>query len=174
MRYLQAVSNNNKVKIDSKDKKILSLLSLNARIPLTQISKKVSLSRDAVNYRITNLEKSGTIQGYRVVVDMSKLGYQNYHMFVRLNNPSPSMEKKIISKLTKHSFVRALIKFSGNFDFEIALVVKDQQDLDLKISLLTNDFKNLIQDFEILSIIKTYSSETFPPNFTDASFRQKR
>ena len=73
MRYLQAVSNNNKVKIDSKDKKILSLLSLNARIPLTQISKKVSLSRDAVNYRITNLEKSGTIQGYRVVVDMSKL-----------------------------------------------------------------------------------------------------
>jgi len=61
MRYLQKNPKTVKAKLDVKDKKILSILSANSRIPLTQLAKKVGLSRDAVNYRIKNYEKNGII-----------------------------------------------------------------------------------------------------------------
>ncbi|GAG48377.1 unnamed protein product, partial [marine sediment metagenome] len=54
MKYLQTTPETRQIKLDIKDKKILALLSVNCRIPLTQLSKKVALSRDAVNYRIKN------------------------------------------------------------------------------------------------------------------------
>ena len=57
MRYLQKTQKAKKIKIDAKDRKILSILSSNARIPLTRLSKKVALSRDAVSYRIKTMRK---------------------------------------------------------------------------------------------------------------------
>ena len=95
MRYLQKIKGMEKLKLDLKDKKILSLLSINSRIPLTQLSKKVALSRDAVNYRIKNYEKKGVIQGYRTMVDLGKFDYKANHLFIKLNNPPQEIEQKI-------------------------------------------------------------------------------
>lgn len=167
MKYLQAVKDTNKVKLDLRDRKILSLLSANSRTPLTQLSKKVGLSRDAVKYRIRNYEKVGLIQGYRALVDISKFGYDNYHLFIKLNNPSEETEKQIICKIAKLSFIRAIIKFGGSYDFEIAIIAKDIADLDGKITKLINYCGNLIQESEMLIISKTFVAETFPKNFLE-------
>ncbi|MDP2926244.1 MAG: Lrp/AsnC family transcriptional regulator [Nanoarchaeota archaeon] len=167
MRYLQAKEKIEKIKLDLKDKKILRILSSNSRISLTQISKKVALSRDAVNYRIKNYEKKGVIQGYRTIVDINKFSYNNYHLFIRLNNPSQEIEKNFLKRLIKYPFIRAIIKFSGNFDFEIAIVAKNIEELDLSINKVINAFSGIVQDFEILTVIKTYIQEGFPLNFKE-------
>ena len=36
------------------------------------------------------------------------------HIFIRLNNPSKEIEEKEIKRLAGFSFVRAILKFSGN------------------------------------------------------------
>lgn len=167
MRYLQKTKEIKKIKVDAKDKKILSILSSNARIPLTQLAKRVALSRDAINYRIKNYEKKGIIQGYRTMVDLSKLKYSAYHLFLRLNNPSKEIEQKIINKLVKHPYIRAIIKFSGNFDFEIALVAKDEIELDNQITQITKDCSGFLQDYEILTLTKTYIAESLPKSFSE-------
>ncbi len=172
MKYLQHVRDNRKVELDAKDKKIIGLLSHNARFPLTQIAKKVGLSRDSVGYRIKKYEREGVIQGYRTMVDLSKFGYSNYHLFVKLNNPSRDIEAKIIARLAKHDYIRAILKFSGNFDLEIALVVKDVLELDGRITQIINDCFGFMQDYEILTIVKTYAAETFPPNFSEGVSRE--
>ena len=87
------------IKIDLKDKKILSELELNSRISLTKLAKKVGLSRDGVKYRINNYERSGLINGYRTQVDITKLGYKANHLFIRLSNPAIEIEKEIIKEL---------------------------------------------------------------------------
>ncbi|MFA5084393.1 MAG: Lrp/AsnC family transcriptional regulator [Candidatus Paceibacterota bacterium] len=167
MRYLQKTDRTEKINLDVKDKKILSILSANARIPLTLLSRKVGLSRDAVNYRIQNYEKKGVIQGYRTMVDISKFKYNANHLFIKLNNPSKGIERKILDRLIKYPFVRAVIKFSGKFDFEIAFVTKDIDDLDRVLTLIVNDCSEFIQDYEVLTISKTFAAETFPPNFSE-------
>jgi DNA-binding Lrp family transcriptional regulator len=165
MKYLQSVKETNKVSLDLKDKKILNFLSLNSRLPLTKLAKGVGLSRDAIKYRINNYEKTGLIQGYRALVDISKFGYNNYHLFIKLNNPSNEIEKKIITRLSSLNFIRAIIKFGGSFDFEIALIAKDIADLDSKITEIIGFFENTIQEIETLILSKVYVSETFPHNF---------
>ena len=46
------VPDKNPIKIDVKDRKIMSILAQDSRAPLSKISKTVLLSRDAVDYRI--------------------------------------------------------------------------------------------------------------------------
>ncbi len=165
MRYLQKNSQINSIKLDLKDKKILSLLSENARESLTQIAKKVSLSRDAVSYRIKGYEKSGIIQGYRTIVDMNKFGFSNYHLFIKITNPSKEKEDSILKKLKELPFIRAILKFNGSYDYEIALIAKDSNSLDESLLKINNLFEDLFQKYEILTIIKSYVAETFPPDF---------
>ncbi len=165
MKYLQQNQNANPMKIDIKDKKILSLLGHDSRVPITNLSKKVALSRDAISYRMKQYEKNGLIQGYKTIVDLSKFGYANHHLFIKLNSPSKENEGKIIESLKKNPFVRAVINFGGNFDLEVALVAKDALQLEEIISNITNSCKNSIMDYEILTITKNYASKTFPNSF---------
>lgn len=55
--------------IDEKDKQILHLLCNNARMTYSQIGEQVGLSRTAVKTRVSALEKSGIITGYKAVID---------------------------------------------------------------------------------------------------------
>jgi Lrp/AsnC family leucine-responsive transcriptional regulator len=167
MRYLQKLKNLKKISIDFKDRKILDILGNDVRTPLTQISKKVGLSRDAVNYRINGYKSQGLIQGYRTMVNISNLGYQNYHIFIKLNNPTNEIEEKILFRLAKMPNIRAILKFSGNFDLEIALIAKDLVELDSLITKIVDNCAGFIQDYEVLAIVKTYAASSFPKNFLD-------
>jgi len=172
MRYLQQLKETKRIRLDVKDKKILSILSSNARIPLTQLAKKVALSRDAIAYRIKNYEKKGVIQGYRTMIDISKFGYNNYHLFIKLNNPSQKVEQRILKKLMKYPFIRAIIKFSGNFDFEIALIAKNVKELDKIITKIINDCSNFLQDYDILIATDSYISKALPKKFLKYKLEQ--
>ena len=72
------------MKLDIKDKKILYELDKNAKISASDVAKIVLLSKDAVGYRIKNLEDKGIIRGYRAVVDLTKLGYSLFRVYLKL------------------------------------------------------------------------------------------
>lgn len=61
--------------IDTIDKKILSLLSANARCSLKSIAKEVGLSSPAVSARISRLERDGVIQGYCTCLNEEAFGH---------------------------------------------------------------------------------------------------
>lgn len=54
--------------MDDLDRKILRLLSQNARMPVKDIAASVSLTSPAVSSRIHRMEKEGIIEGYTVVL----------------------------------------------------------------------------------------------------------
>ena len=58
--------------IDEKDNEIIRLLSEDGRMTYSDIGEKVGLSRTAVKNRVTALEKSGIISGYRAIIDPHK------------------------------------------------------------------------------------------------------
>jgi Lrp/AsnC family leucine-responsive transcriptional regulator len=63
------------MKIDKSNWLILEELQTNARVPLTEISKKVGLSSPSVAERIQKMEDAGIIEGYTAKVNMESLGY---------------------------------------------------------------------------------------------------
>ena len=165
MRYLQQTKEGKKIELDLKDKKILLLLSKNARSPHTRIAKKVGLSRDAVSYRINNLAKKGILQGYRTVVDMGKFGYDVYHIFLQLSQPTKEAENLLVKKFKGYPFIRAIIKFSGKYDFQLAIASKNITEFDDMLNKIINDCSKYLQDYEILIITKGYVNRVFPKNF---------
>lgn len=54
--------------------KILNILENNGRISHEEISKRLNISRPAIYQRVSKLEKSEIITGYKTIIDWSKTG----------------------------------------------------------------------------------------------------
>ena len=63
------------VNLDAVDWAIISTLQQEARISLSELGRRVSLSASATTERVRNLESLGVITGYRAEVDLAKVGY---------------------------------------------------------------------------------------------------
>ena len=171
MRFVQQVKTEDRVKLDLKDKRILALLGQNARLPVTAIAKKVDLSRDAISHRIRMYSQKGLIQGYKTIVDIKRLGFDNYHVFLQLNKPPKEEEKKLLETLAAFPFVRAILKFSGKYDLELALIARSLEEFDAILEKVLAACTSYLLDYEVLLITKTYRTGPFPRNFLEADER---
>ncbi len=61
--------------IDDVSWAILAELQRDARVPFSELGRKVGLSAPAVAERVRRLEDAGVIRGYRADLNLSKLGY---------------------------------------------------------------------------------------------------
>jgi len=174
MKYNPLGIGDKKLLLDLKDRKILSILSQDSRESKNIIAKKVGLSRDAVKYRIKNYERIGLIQGYKTLITLNKFGYNAYHIFIKLNNPSKEKELLLINRIKKLAYVRAILKMIGRFDLEIAFVAKNTLDLDKNLNDILNLCSNYIEDYELLTISKSIISKVFPDSFlkVDENYRE--
>jgi DNA-binding Lrp family transcriptional regulator len=60
--------------VDAIDRKILAELQRDGRLTVTELAAKVGLSVSPCHRRLRELERSGTIRGYRAVVDADAVG----------------------------------------------------------------------------------------------------
>src|SRR3989338_6323874 len=88
--------------LDVKDKRILKELFGDGRAPLSAIAKKVGLSTEVVNYRVNGLIKKGILIGFNTVIDVNRIGWQIYFVYIRLRNVDSGKENEIINFLTNH------------------------------------------------------------------------
>ena len=61
--------------IDSLDKKILSLITKNARIPFLEVARECKVSGAAIHQRIQRLLNIGVIKGSEFIINPGKIGY---------------------------------------------------------------------------------------------------
>ncbi|PIN79980.1 hypothetical protein COV11_04890 [Candidatus Woesearchaeota archaeon CG10_big_fil_rev_8_21_14_0_10_30_7] len=158
---------NKKIKLDVKDKKILSLLAQNARMPLTQISKLVQLSRDAVDYRIKRLVNDGVILKFFSHLNHSKLGFYKYHVFLLLDESNKKNQKEFILFLVNHPNIFSVIEYSDRWDLEVRLIAKDVIDFDKIIMDIAAKFPDVILERDKLEVIRKYKSTYLPPLVED-------
>ena len=85
-------------KIDNLDKKILSILSKNARIPFKDVAAECGVSRAAIHQRVQHLMENGLITGSGFDVNPKSLGYSTC-TYVGLNLERGSMYKKVVERL---------------------------------------------------------------------------
>ena len=174
MKYEPRIKAKKVFDLDLKDKKILKCLEENSRQSHNQIAKKAGLSKESVRYRIKQLEEKGIIQNYKVVVDIKKLDYRAYHLFVNLNKPDLEIEKEYLKKLISYPFVRAVIKFSGGYDFEIAMVAKNIDELERNLTQLFNGVDKYIKENELLIVVRTFVGRVFPKSFLEFEIEKKK
>ena len=85
-------------KIDNLDRKILGILSKNARIPFKDVAAECGVSRAAIHQRVQHLMEDGFITGSGFDVNPKSLGYSTC-TYVGLNLERGNMYKKVVERL---------------------------------------------------------------------------
>lgn len=150
------------VSLDKTDKKILAELDKNCRIPSTQLAKKVSKSRQAVEYRINQLLERKIITSFNAAINPHKIGYKAYKIYVKLRN-IPSEKEKLFAYLRNSGRVYWMGECSGSWDLIFAFFAKsDYEFFELKNDFISKFNKIIVnEDDGILVDVKQYPKMYF-------------
>ncbi|MFA5856785.1 MAG: Lrp/AsnC family transcriptional regulator [Candidatus Pacearchaeota archaeon] len=143
----------NIISLDDIDKKILFELTNNARQTSLEISNKLKVSERIVRYRIKKLEENKIILKYRVFLDMSSLGYNNYKIFIQLKNINEKDLEKINCYVHNHKNVMFISEALGGFDLDFEIQVKGSLELLRFIDELKIKFHYVIKRIESMEYI---------------------
>ncbi len=121
-------------KIDKLDKKILSILSLNARMPFKDVAAECGVSRAAIHQRVQRLIEEGVITGSGFDVSPKSLGYSTC-TYVGITLERGSMYKKVIEKVAQIPEIVECHFTTGPYTMLIKLYARDNEQL---MDLLNN------------------------------------
>lgn len=98
--------------LDALDNKILDVLKNNARATFSEIGEIVGLSRVAVKNRIEAMEKQGVIQGYKTVVNPTKIP-QGVKFIIDVE-VVPEMYQEVLDTLGMDEYLRQVYITTGD------------------------------------------------------------
>ena len=114
--------------LDELDRKILDLLTQNARYTYSELGERLGLSRVAIKNRMDALEERGIIEGYTVIVNPQKLGSAvscYYELEAR-----PDALPEILRRLEACPTVTQIYRVTGECCLHIHAVAADQEELE--------------------------------------------
>ncbi len=140
------------IKLDSYDRAILKELDSDARQPLSTLSRKVHLSRDAIRNRINRLLKARIIRGFRP--DYALEGNVSY-LFLSLQDPFD--EKKFLQHLEPAKKVINISRLMGKWDYLLQIVAQEPAETDRILKELRKKFP--IKEQEVYTVLKEHKKE---------------
>lgn len=126
-------------KIDKLNKKILSILSKNARIPFKDVAVECGVSRAAIHQRVQHLIESGVITGSSFDINPKSLGYSTC-TYVGINLERGSMYKDVVERLNHIPEIVECHFTTGSYTMLVKLYAKDNEQL---MDLLNNKMQSI-------------------------------
>lgn len=148
-------------KIDDKDRKILQTMKGDSRLAYEVIGKKVDLTRNAVKYRIKNLENKKIIAGYKMMVDFKHFDRLTYKIFIKYDNSKINQEKLLLEYLKKIPGILSTTKHLGRWNLDIEIEPRNAKELQSFIMMLRSKF-SIVENYEFIQILEDYGLDFFP------------
>jgi len=140
------------------DKKILSILQVNADIPIAELSKKVNLSATPCWARINKLYKQGYIKKKVAIVDRFKINLSVVAFVqVRTNQHNMLWSKQFIKAVKEMEEVVEFYRLSGTTDYLLKVLVPSIDKFDEFYKKLTDkiDLSDVTTSFSMEEIKQT-------------------
>lgn len=123
--------------LDDLDKQVIALLQEDSRLSFNKIAKELGVSAGTVYNRVKNLEETGILKGYTMILDPAKLGYELTALI--LIQVTGKHLAKVEAEIAQVSSVVAVYDITGDYDAAIITKFKDRTSLnDFVKNLLTN------------------------------------
>jgi len=144
-------------KIDKTDLKILKILQEDGRITNLELSSQIGLSPAPTLERVRKLERNNYISSYHAIINEKELGV-GLQAFVQLSL-TRQMDNAIDSfkeKIAEINEVVECFQVTGNFDYQLKVMVTDIQALDVLIKEKLGKIEEIrqMQSNVILSAVK--------------------
>jgi len=114
--------------IDSLDRRILSLISKNARIPFLEVARECNVSGAAIHQRIQRLTDFGVITGSEFIIDPKKIGYSTC-AFMGVFLEKASYYQEVMGELEKIPEIVECHYTTGNYAIFIKIITRDNDHL---------------------------------------------
>ncbi len=115
-------------KIDNLDKKILNILSQNARIPFKDVAAECGVSRAAIHQRVQHLMDNGVITGSGFDVNPKSLGYSTC-TYVGITLERGSMYNDVVERIRQIPEIVECHFTTGPYTMLVKLYAKDNEQL---------------------------------------------
>ncbi|QPC87603.1 winged helix-turn-helix transcriptional regulator [Mesorhizobium sp. NBSH29] len=135
--------------LDDRDRRILAILSKEARIPLKALAARIGLSRSATTERVATLEREGVIRGYRADIGQMDRGMVVAILLVTLAQ-TPSMG--VLDQLAGYPDIRRVSSVTGQLDLVVEVEVPSIDRLNTLRDLIATHAS--VQDLTTLIVLR--------------------
>ncbi|MFA5797442.1 MAG: Lrp/AsnC family transcriptional regulator [Candidatus Woesearchaeota archaeon] len=146
--------------LDVLDKKILFELEKDSSIPISILAKKVKRSKEAVTYRIHRLQENTILRSCTAIVDMAKLGYLTFRIYIRWQNMTQELKKQFYKEIGENTNVWTTTELHGKWDFAIFLGIKRDEYIEKFHNIwseLMKNYKPMIAETKIAIYAPIYN-----------------
>lgn len=128
--------------VDDIDNKIIKMLTEDARISYSEISKIVGLTRPAVKNRIEALKEREIITGYRTIINTQKIPESTW-FFIQVETKAEEFER-IKETLKKQYETVALFQTTGNYGLVAFCLCESVERMRFFINKLAKEVPGII------------------------------
>lgn len=114
--------------LSAKDEQLIALLQQDGRLSVSELARRMSVSRTAAQMRLQKLERSGVIDGY--VVKLSPAFLENRVRALVMIRFPPGRRRKIEDALGELTHLRSLHSISGAYDLAGVISAPSMAELD--------------------------------------------
>ena len=115
--------------IDRFDAAILRALSADGRMPVTELARRIGLTKSPVQARVKRLEESGVISGYRAVLSPIRMGLAHVAFVeVRLSDTREAALRAFNRAVRALPEIEECYMVAGGFDYLLKVRTRDISD----------------------------------------------
>jgi Lrp/AsnC family transcriptional regulator for asnA, asnC and gidA len=116
------------LQIDSLDKKIIKMITKNARIPYLEVARECNVSGAAIHQRIQKLIRMGVITGSKFTIEPKKIGFKTC-AYMGIFLEQASLYNDVLQELKKIPEVTQCHFTTGNYSVFIKIFAHDNEHL---------------------------------------------
>ena len=159
-------------KIDHLDKKILEIISCNARLPFKDVAAECGISRAAIHQRVQRLIDMGVIVGSGYHVNPASLGY-NTCTYVGITLERGSMCKEVVKEFLKIPEIVECHFTTGPYTMLIKLYARDNAHLMELLNNCLQEIPGVTATETLISLKQSIKKEVPIGNQHEESVPQK-
>lgn len=144
--------------IDQTDRKILNILSKDAKASLKQLGNECHMSPTAVHLRLKKLEDQKIITGSKSLIDTYQLGYQT-QSFIGIYFNKANIYRTVSKALLEIDEVVECNYTTGNFSLLIKVVCRDNKHLTEVLSNKIQTIDGVARTETFICLEQTFTRE---------------
>lgn len=116
------------LQIDILDRKILNIITKNARVPYLEVARECDVSGAAIHQRVQRLIRIGVIKGSEFKVDPISVGFRTC-AYIGIFLEQAGIHRRVIGELTKIPEIIECHYTTGNYSLFIKVYAHDNEHL---------------------------------------------
>ena len=144
--------------LDDLDKRIITMLQANARIPFLEVARECGVSGAAIHQRVQRLNKLGVIKGAEYIIDPKMIGYDTC-AFMGIFLEKASLFNDVVSQLNKIPEVTECHYTTGDYSIFIKIYAHNNEHLKKVLVDKLQAIKGISRTDTIISLEESFSRQ---------------